>query len=385
VTLRLGFACLWEPVREATWSYTPWHLRRALLRRPELSVTDVGVTLSPPVRTALRLGGARRTGGRWRTTWRYSAALDALVHRQLELSVRRSPVDVVFQVQDLSVTSVPFVTYQDLSYDVLLGVHAATGEVPHFGGLSFDLLRRRRDRQHALYAASTCVFTMSSFLARSLVEQSGVPAGKVHVLHPGRSTGEVPPDDGAAAHARLRRTRRRLLFVGRDFHTKGGDIVVAAHRLLHAEDPRFQLTVAGPAAWPLSGAPPVGVRFVGAASLSDVERLYDAADLLVVPSRLEGFGKVFVEALARGLPCVARDAFAMPEIVEPGLNGALVVGGDPQELAVAVRTVLADQGLYERTWRERHAVAARYSWERAAGTVVDVLSGAGLGADGARR
>ena len=73
-----------------------------------------------------------------------------------------------------------------------------------------------------------------------------------------------------------------------------------------------------------------------------------------MPSRLEAFGIVLTEALARGLPCIARDAYVMPEIVTPGVSGALVVSDDAKMSAAAIAATLAD----ERT-HTRHAMSAR--------------------------
>jgi glycosyltransferase involved in cell wall biosynthesis len=124
--------------------------------------------------------------------------------------------------------------------------------------------------------------------------------------------------------------------------------------------------VAGPDAWPLPGGIPDGVRFLGRLPAGRVAGLYDSHDLLVMPSRLEGFGIVFAEALARGLPCVGRSAFAMPEMIVPGRNGALVGGSNPAELADAVARVLADDTLYETCLTAADEVAAHFTWERAA-------------------
>ena len=88
---------------------------------------------------------------------------------------------------------------------------------------------------------------------------------------------------------------------------KGIDLAVAALAVLRAEiDPAITLTVAGPDRWQLPGAVPDGVDFRGYVPPDEVGRLMDTHDLFVLPSRLEAFGIVFVEALARGLPCVGR-------------------------------------------------------------------------------
>ena len=249
---------------------------------------------------------------------------------------------------------------------------------------------RRRERQLAIYERATGIIAESRWLARSLVEQTGVPPGKVHVSPPGISAGWVPPTNDTLAVGpsdgrggdQLRpplperaAARRRLLFVGGDFYRKGGDLVVAALAVLRREhDPQITLTVAGPQAWPLPGTPPDGVRFLGSLPPDEVAPLYDSHDLFVMPSRREPFGLVFAEALARGLPCVARDAFAMPEIITPGVSGALITRDDENELAAAIAAALADDALYESCYERAPEMAEYFSWERTALQVTDIIT-----------
>src|SRR6185503_36526 len=137
-------------------------------------------------------------------------------------------------------------------------------------------------------------------------------------------------------------------------------------------DPAITLTVVGPSVWPLPGEIPPGVDFRGLLPVRALARLYDEHDLFVLPSRFEGFGISFVEALAHGLPCVGRRAFAMPEIVQPGVNGDLVAGDDPADLADRIAALLADDALYQRVGGAAGEVVAHYSWGRAADDVLAV-------------
>jgi glycosyltransferase involved in cell wall biosynthesis len=368
---RLGFACVWDPDPRLTWSHTPWNLRAAL--RQQASLVDVGVRVPPAGRALLKVAFARRRGGRWTTAWKHSALWGSLAGRTVARAVRRAEVDAVVEIGDLAAVDRPFFVLQDLSVDLLLRHYEeAAGAVPHFEALSLDLLRRRRERQLEVYARAAGVLAMSRHLARSLVEDTGLPPAKVHVVYPGATAaagGQSPPAwrDPVAP-------RRRLLFVGKDFHTKGGDVVVRALSALRSGwDPACTLTVVGPSAWPLPGAIPDGVEFLGRVPVAEISGLYDRHDLLVMPSRLEGFGIVFVEALARGLPCIGRNTFAMPEIIEPGRNGGLVDGDDPEELARVVAGVLADDATYAACARDAAAVAQRFTWDRAASDVLDAV------------
>lgn len=82
------------------------------------------------------------------------------------------------------------------------------------------------------------------------------------------------------------------------------------------------------------------VTFTGYATDAEVAAAYTAADVLVVTSEHEGFGVPVVEAMAAGLPVVAFDQGAIPEVL--GDAGVLVTSRDPYDLAEAIARLLAD-------------------------------------------
>lgn len=76
----------------------------------------------------------------------------------------------------------------------------------------------------------------------------------------------------------------------------------------------------------------------------DIPAVMKAIDLLVLPSVVEGFGYVLVEAMAAGKPVVATNVSSIPEIVEDGATGILVDVHNPEQLATACVTILAEPG-----------------------------------------
>ena len=82
---------------------------------------------------------------------------------------------------------------------------------------------------------------------------------------------------------------------------------------------------------------------------------------------------VFVEALARGLPCIGRNAFAMPELIEDGVTGAIVDTLDPVVVAQAISQTLANDAIFAEVERRADDVAAKFSWDRSATTVIDII------------
>lgn len=88
------------------------------------------------------------------------------------------------------------------------------------------------------------------------------------------------------------------------------------------------------------------VHFLG--YRSDVPRLLSHLDVFVHPSRWEGFGLVFLEAMATGLPIVATTVSAIPEIVRDGKTGLLVEPDNPRALTAALETLLTSRETRDR-------------------------------------
>lgn len=357
-SLRVGFAVHWQHNRPMTWSGTPWALRAELQNAAE--VIDIEVGAPELVEKALRVAGVRRHQHRWFSDWRRGRIPHEVARRRLA-RVDAGSVDAVIELQDLGVTAAPYYVYQDASFALLQEEYGEFG-VPAYETMSRGRIDALRERQDAVYESAAGLFPMSEWLARSMV-RNGIPRERITVVNPGMN---VEVDASEEIVERRQGPTRRLLFVGRDFPRKSGSQVVAAFKILRREyGPGITLTLAGPTEWPLRGAVPDGVDYLGGVPSSEVRRLIRTHDLFVMPSVSEGFGIIFAEALARGLPCIGRDACAMPEIIEPGVTGELVRSSDPGELAELIASALANDELYVNSLLRVDFFQKHFSWQRA--------------------
>lgn len=104
------------------------------------------------------------------------------------------------------------------------------------------------------------------------------------------------------------------------------------------------------------------VLLLGAVSEELKAKLYRAGDLFVLPTLYEGFGIVFVEAMACGLPTVSTNVGAVPEVV--GKAGLLVEPKNSKALAQAVIKVFHDLNLYQGLKFNASKIAPKYDWDR---------------------
>jgi glycosyltransferase involved in cell wall biosynthesis len=108
----------------------------------------------------------------------------------------------------------------------------------------------------------------------------------------------------------------------------------------------------------------IDARFSGLVSDAALAELYRGARAFVLPSTGEGFGLVYLEAMAFGLPCVAARAGGAPEVVDDGVTGVVVEPDDDEGLRTAIARVLGDEGAAlgaaGRARVERHFSYAAY-------------------------
>src|SRR5262249_20116824 len=102
------------------------------------------------------------------------------------------------------------------------------------------------------------------------------------------------------------------------------------------------------------------VEFLEHVPFGQLAAEYRRADVLCLPPRQQGFGIVFLEAMAAGLPIVAARAAAVPEVVADGECGVLVEPRDAAALAAALERLLDDADERQRLGREGRRRVERY-------------------------
>jgi phosphatidylinositol alpha-1,6-mannosyltransferase len=169
----------------------------------------------------------------------------------------------------------------------------------------------------------------------------------------------------AAASPRPPRERAALI-VGRlwsEERGKGHDALLEAWPAVRRRVPDAELWIVGDgddrarlAAKAREAGVGDAVRFLGRVDDRELGDLYRRAGLLAMPSRQEGFGLVYAEALWHGVPCVGSNSDAAGEVIDAGETGLLVPYGDAGAVGEAVASLLADP---ERCRRMGEAGARR--------------------------
>ncbi len=272
--------------------------------------------------------------------------------------VRQGDFAFTFQIQslfDASVPGTPHFVYTD---------HTHLANI-HYPDYDRRLLRGERwlALEGALYHGSDAVFTRSENISASLREQYDSPPTKEVCARAGSNAhiSRRPSDPERGLH---------ILFVGVDWERKGGPELVRAFEALHEQHPEATLTVVGCS--PALSHP--AIRVLGRVPVDRVHEHYAEATVFCMPTRREPFGVVFVEALHHGLPIVATNLGALPDLVRVGHNGYLVDPGDTAGMAAALAALGSDAGLRRRMGQASLEHARRhYTWESVTAVMADTI------------
>lgn len=228
-------------------------------------------------------------------------------------------------------------------------------------------------RKEALVAADM-VLAPSTYTAEKLQSAQGVAAGKIRIL--------PWPVDALMLRLSDRRSNlalpegfpqgRVILTVGRWVAAeryKGADDMIRAMSQLLSSVPDARLVLVGrgddlPRLKDLAAELNLGasVRFFDRLSREQLAACYAHADLFALPSTGEGFGLVFLEAMAFGLPVVGAAAGGVTDIIKDGVNGRLIPGKDTATLVRALDQLLRD-GAVRTTLGKKGAEIVRERYE----------------------
>lgn len=245
--------------------------------------------------------------------------------------------------------------------------------------LSKDGLREAVSLERDLYREAVSIFTMSDYIARSFVGDFSVPRNRVVPVGAGPN---ADPHELLSIERDLadRAEVPTVLFIGREFERKGGDVLLDAFTRLKRRLPDARLIVIGPREPVMMPAGGEWLGFLDRTQVDDWAKLrnaFSSASVFTLPARHEPFGLVVLEAMYAGLPVVASRLGALSEMVVHGETGYLVASGDAEQLCDALARAVEHESAIRMGRAGRARAISNYSWkivtEKIAATMIDSI------------
>ncbi len=272
----------------------------------------------------------------------------------------------------------------------------------HTLGRIKDLSRRSGERasspmrtmtEEEVIARSNCVIASTPFEFDDLLDHYGANPARLCTSPPGVDHSVFQPGDKGAARAWLGLADvPTILFAGRIQALKGIDVAISA--LAHMQTPAHLVIVGGPSG--AAGEAEIAhlealaeglgvmdrVHLIPPQPHDQLARFYQAADVLVMPSRSETFGLVAAEAQACALPVVASRIGGIPYVVADHKSGFLVEVGDEPGFAHALERILSDDELQADLSAGALHKSAEFSWKATADRLLELYHGISSRDDG---
>ena len=286
--------------------------------------------------------------------WRsYGRHLTDNLSRDLYHTLRQAQLDLLIQdeLNHPSVVGLNYLLRRRVDYPIVSLIHLLRYTEPRPAWQNWGYRQIER-----LYLRSVQGFIYNSQDSRQLV--TGLVGSRPGVVgYPGKDHLQTAVSPRHIIRRAHQAGPLRLIYVGNVVQRKGLDLLLAA--LAPLPRSQWRLTVIGSLDMEPAYANGLqtqankqgygrNIRWLGQLPNAEVAPYLQAAHLFVMPSRYEGFGIVYMEALGAGLPVLATTAGAASEMVRSGVNGYLVDINQPAELTRHIQTLHHDRGRLAR-------------------------------------
>ncbi|WP_020519796.1 glycosyltransferase family 4 protein [Catelliglobosispora koreensis] len=291
----------------------------------------------------------------------------------------------VIHAHDWLVTHTAVTLAEHLDLPLVATIHA-TEAGRHQGWLPGELNRSIHSVEWWLGHRAAKVLVCSAYMKWEVQRLFQVDGAKIEVVPNG-----VDRKAWRATAAAVRVARERFAgkgplvgFAGRLVYEKGVQDLVDAVPKLKAEHPGLKVVIAGDGPYKEELQEAVRrrgvtstVAFTGFLTERELPALLGATAATVVPSLYEPFGMVALEAASAGAPLAVASTGGLAEIVEAGVTGMTFPHSDPDALASAVGTLIAEPiKAKEMTRRAAAMITERYGWQGIASRVASAYADA---------
>ena len=322
--MKLAFATTFNGQDIGKWSGTPFHMAQAF-EQEGMSIEYIGQLKKslPPFFKIKQVW--KQFACSQRDSPRFNIVAAKYYSEQVSRHLESLTVDAIIAPQINPVAYLeskkPLVLWTDGLYSSLVGFY------PGFSSHSADTIKQGNIITRKCLSRCRLALFSSDWAARTAIEIYGTDKEKVKVVPFGANlqTQNTLADIRSMLASRSRKTVK-LLFLGKHWDRKGGDIVFRVAKALHAMGQSVEVHFVG-------CTPPAGIDipnfihcygFISKRTpegVAQITKLLRESHFLFVPSRAEAYGIVFCEANAYGLPCLTSFVGGISTVVKDHING----------------------------------------------------------------
>jgi glycosyltransferase involved in cell wall biosynthesis len=376
--IKLAFATTFDAHNISKWSGTPFHMANAF--------EEEGIPIEYIGQLKRRLPAFFKIKQLWkqlasgeRDSPRFNIVTARYYSEQVSKQLQSLTVDAIIAPQINPVAYLeskkPLILWTDGLYSSLVGFY------PGFSSHSTDTIRQGNIITRECLSRCRLALFSSDWAARTSIEIYGTDKDKVKVVPFGANLKTHNTlTDIRTMLANRSRTVVKLLFLGKHWDRKGGDIVFRVVKALHAAGQPVELHFVG--CMPPAGTDiPAFIHCHGFISkrtpegVAQMTKLLRESHFLFVPSRAEAYGIVFCEANAYGLPCLTSFVGGISTIVKDNINGmTFALDADPQIYCRYIISLMQNYAQYEElALSSFHEFDTRLNWKIAVKTVTKLI------------
>lgn len=377
--MKLAIATTFDARDISNWSGTPFYMAK--------SFGDAGDQVE-------YIGNLKRKlppGFKLKQFWKSIACDQRESPRFNVFAAQHYSLEALKQLEKLSVDAVIApqinpIAYLDCKQPLALwtdGLYASLiGFYPGFSNHSASSIKQGNEITRECLSRCNLAIFSSDWAARTALEIYGASKDKVKVVPFGANINCSHTLDDIRLMLKVRpRDKVKLLFLGKHWHRKGGDIVFKVAKALHQAGQPVELNFVG-------CHPPTGVEipdyihchgFISKRTpegMEKITRLLRESHFLFVPSRAEAYGIVFCEANAFGLPCLTSYAGGISTVVKDNINGmTFALEAEPREYCSYIMNLMQNYDQYEELALSAfNEYVTRLNWNSAVMTVKKLIA-----------
>ncbi len=366
--MKIAIVSRHDPNQMSAWSGTPYFITKEIRK-----ISD-DVVVIRPVKRARLLGVLKAIAYLVRKTgWAnidlsFTNFYSQFVAREVEAGIEHHRPDVVIGIAaspELANVQcgAPVIHLSDATYAAMIDYYRDWMHVPGWLREAGNRLERR------IIEMSDYSVYPSYWASESAQRDYGASPDKLRIIKFGANVAGLP-ETNDAYFAKKFSGQCKLLFIGKDWKRKGGEILLSAYNLLREEGFDTSLAIVG--CDPFKGNPPEGVTVFQNINKDDPDqyRIYDQlfseCAFFVLPTQAEAFGIVFSEAAAFATPVLAPYTGGVPTVVDNGVTGQLLPleAGGREYADMIVRMWDDKEGLLEMGQRAQKRYVEELNWDK---------------------